>query len=298
MGPSGPSAEPKVQAAQRLGRAPRGDLRLDARGRGSGLELEAVGEHGERELGPVLLDFAAQPADLGEVGGEVQPTSEQLLDLGLLAVGRVHHPAHDRRAAVEGSQQLRRRPQLERELGDVVEAGGDQHLVGPVSPCDPVVGDPLLARGPAAHGDAQDLDALAVGFELTLELARERLLGGEPEPLGHAVPEDGHAPHVLGPGLAVGPVAQAVGVDLAGRPAERPPLQRVEMVVGRSRSPIVGRPRPPLGPLEEPRRALADHQQRSAHPERERQVDQQLAAPRHPGPNPPCGQGHRRTHLM
>jgi hypothetical protein len=260
-GPQRTERRPKVQAAQRLGGAPRGDLRLHARGRGAGLELEAVGEHGDRELGPVLLDFAAQPAELGEVGPEVRPASEQLLDLGLLAVGRVHHAAHERRAVVEGSQLPRRGPQLEPELGDVVEAGGDQHLVGPVSPRDPVVGDPLLARGPAAHGEAQDLDALAVRFELTLELAREGLLGSESEPLGHAVPKDGHAPHVPGPRLAVGPVAQPVGVDLAGRPAERPPLQRVEVVVGRSRSPLVGHPRPPLGPLEEPRRALAHEQQ-------------------------------------
>ena len=272
-GPQRSERRPQVQAVQRLGRAPRADLRLDARGRGAGLELEAVGEHRERELGPVLLDLAAQPVELGEVGREVRPAGEQLLDLGLLAVGRVHHAANERRAAVQRSQQLRRRSQLERELGDVVEAGGDQHLVGPVSPGDPVVGDPLLARGPAAHGDAQDLDALAVRFELTLELARKGLLATEPEPLRHAVAEDGHAPHVLGPFLAVGPVAQPVGVRLAPRPAERPPFQRVEVVVIRRRNPRVGGPRPVFGPLEEPRRALADCQQPGTHPERERQID-------------------------
>jgi hypothetical protein len=201
-------------------------------------ELHAEGKHSQAQPRAVRLHLAAKLPELLEearervahvrgLGGR-----EELLHVVDLAAPRAHQAAHQRGPRVQGLEQRWGPGEVVVDLGDVVEADRDHHVVGMVAAADALVGDAFLARGPAAEGHVEDLGLPAARVEEVLQHLRVGLLRTQPIAEGDAVAEDHHAPDAGQSAQGMFAVAHAVAVVvLPGRPARGRGLDGVELAV-------------------------------------------------------------------
>ena len=130
---------------------------------------------------------------------------------------------------MQAGEPLRRAREVVEQLRDVVEADGENRLVGVVLPRDALPGDLLLPGGPAPERDVHHLDPPPLRAEPGFEPLRVRLFRTDLRPERHAVPEDRDPPIPLGLLVCSRPVPETVAVELLpGRPARRVRLHHVE----------------------------------------------------------------------
>ena len=90
----------------------------------------------------------------------------------------------------EGEQETGRFGQVDLEFGEIVQANGQDDVVGLVLARDPFVSEPLLARRPAGQGNVQNLRREVGPLKTPLEKLRKRLARFEAMPISDAVAED------------------------------------------------------------------------------------------------------------